>query len=208
LIVQQPDPTKNHTTRLKHGAPNEREEQKRKKETTKMELPRRRAIANPYSVLNQISDDYDPSLPPLPHPIPLPLPLQLQRQSSGSSYGDSSLSLSGDCFFVPPPVDPITGAKSDPIAGGGELGDGSGSGSGSGKSWAQQAEETYQLQLALALRLCSEAASVSDPGLMDAGDPATAQIASGASAETLSHRFWVCYNNSPYYTTGNTKYSF
>lgn len=152
-----------------------------------MEIPKRGA--NPYSVLNQISDDFDLSLPPLPHPMPLPLPLQLQRQSSGSSYGDSSLSLSGECCFVPPPYDPITGAKSDPITGGCELG--GGSGSGSGRSWAQQAEETYQLQLALALRLCSEAASVSDPGLMDSGDLATAHITSGASAETLSHRFWV-----------------
>lgn len=114
-----------------------------------MEIPKRGA--NPYSVLNQISDDYDPSLAPLPHPIPLPPPLQLQRQSSGSSYGDSSLSLSGDCFFPPPPVEPITGAKSDPIPGGCELG--GGSGSGSGKSWAQQAEENYQLELVLALRL-------------------------------------------------------
>ncbi|KAJ4775647.1 protein kinase family protein [Rhynchospora pubera] len=148
-----------------------------------MEIPKRGT--NTYSVLNQLSDDYDPSLPPLP--LPLPLPLQLQRQSSGSSYGDSSLSLSGDCcFFAPPPLDAITGAKSEPITGG------SGSGSGSGKSWAQQAEETYQLQLALALRLCSEAASVSDPGLMESGDASTAPVTSSAvSAEALSHRFWV-----------------
>lgn len=161
-----------------------------------MEIPKRGT--NPYSVLNQMSDDYDSSLP---HP----LPLQLQRQSTGSSYGDNSLSLSVDCFFVPPQLDPITGAKSDPIAGGCELGGGGGggggSGSGSSKSWAQQAEETYQLQLALALRLCSEAASVSDPGLMDSGDAATAPIAfagasAGASAEVLSHRFWVGYFNS------------
>lgn len=153
-----------------------------------MEIPKRGT--NPYSVLNQMSDD--------PLPLPHPLPLQLQRQSTGSSYGDSSLSLSVDCFFVPPQLDPITGAKSDPIAGGCELGGGGGgSGSGSSKSWAQQAEETYQLQLALALRLCSEAASVSDPGLMDSGDAATATITSaGASAEVLSHRFWVGYFNS------------
>lgn len=154
-----------------------------------MEIPKRGS--NTYSVLNQIPDDYDPSssLPPLP----LPLPLQLQRQSSGSSYGDSSLSLSGDCcFFATPPVDPITGSKSDPIAGARGSGGASGSGSGSGKSWAQQAEETYQLQLALALRLCSEAVSVSDPGLVELGYAAVGPvIAAGASAEALSHRFWV-----------------
>ncbi|KAJ3681573.1 hypothetical protein LUZ60_016062 [Juncus effusus] len=124
-----------------------------------------------YSLLNQISDE------PYPLPLPLPLQLQLQRQSSGSSYDDSCLSLSGDCsYFIPPALQP------DPLAGAG----GSGTGSGS-KSWAQQAEETYQLQLALALRLCSDSASVCDPGLVDIGSSSSGTD----TAESLSHRFWV-----------------
>lgn len=56
------------------------------------------------------------------------------------------------------------------------------------KSWAQQTEESYQLQLAMALRLSSQAASADDPHFLalSSCDRHT------DSAETVSHRFWVC----------------
>lgn len=59
------------------------------------------------------------------------------------------------------------------------------------KSWAQQTEESYQLQLALALRLSAEATCADDPNFLGPGtvDPPTA--ADSASAEVLSHRFWL-----------------
>lgn len=69
-----------------------------------------------------------------------------------------------------------------------EGGFGVGNGTASCKSWAQQTEESYQLQLAMALRLSSQAASADDPHFLalSSCDRAT------DSAETVSHRFWVC----------------
>ncbi|EHA8586405.1 putative serine/threonine-protein kinase CTR1 [Cocos nucifera] len=118
----------------------------------------------------------------------------LQRQSSGSSYGESS--LSGD-YYLPTTLSSITATIDEDafnrIATAGEARAKEGAevigSSSSSKSWAQQAEETYQLQLALALRLCSEAACASYPNFLDAGDQMAP--AERASAESMSHRFWV-----------------
>ncbi|KAK6140084.1 hypothetical protein DH2020_026082 [Rehmannia glutinosa] len=119
----------------------------------------------------------------------------LQRQSSGSSFGESS--ISGD-YYVPSLSNPEVPAShlSD---GGGEFRAKtaevsiSGGGSSSSKSWAQQTEESYQLQLALALRLSSEATCADDPNFLDPVPEDSASIASSspASAEAVSHRFWV-----------------
>ncbi|KAL8154276.1 hypothetical protein V2J09_012036 [Rumex salicifolius] len=130
----------------------------------------------------------------------------LQRQSSGSSFGESS--LSGE-FYVPS----ISAATSDPdgfsyfqeIGGGpadlryraaegsgGVGGGGVGGGSSASKSWAQQTEESYQLQLALALRLSSEATCADDPNFLDpVPDQSASRSSSPASADSVSHRFWV-----------------
>ncbi|XP_029117550.1 serine/threonine-protein kinase CTR1 isoform X2 [Elaeis guineensis] len=118
----------------------------------------------------------------------------LQRQSSGSSYGESS--LSGD-YYLPTTLSSITATIDEDafnrIVTAGEARAKEGAevigSSSSSKSWAQQAEETYQLQLALALRLCSEAACASYPNFLDAGDQMAP--AERASAESMSHRFWV-----------------
>ncbi|KAK9127647.1 hypothetical protein Syun_016444 [Stephania yunnanensis] len=98
----------------------------------------------------------------------------LQRQSSGSSFGESSPSLSGE-YYVPWDAKGAEGAGS----------------SSSYKSWAQQTEESYQLQLALALRLSSEATSADDPNFLDPMPDEMAVRGSAASAEAMSHRFWV-----------------
>ncbi|KAL0410053.1 UNVERIFIED_CONTAM: Serine/threonine-protein kinase CTR1 [Sesamum latifolium] len=68
-----------------------------------------------------------------------------------------------------------------------------GGGSSSSKSWAQQTEESYQLQLALALRLSSEATCADDPNFLDPvpDESGLAASSSPASAEAISHRFWV-----------------
>ncbi|KAH9601922.1 hypothetical protein KSS87_014751 [Heliosperma pusillum] len=118
----------------------------------------------------------------------------LQRQSSGSSFGESS--LSGD-YYVPS----ISLPAEDIVSGGGGVGagefmmriDGGGGGSSaSSKSWAQQTEESYQLQLALALRLSSEAACADDPNFLDPmPDDSSSRLSSSATAESISHRFWV-----------------
>ncbi|NP_001234454.1 CTR1-like protein kinase [Solanum lycopersicum] len=119
----------------------------------------------------------------------------LQRQSSGSSFGESS--ISGE-YYMP--------SLSNAEASFGYLNDGGGGaevrmkpleanlfGGSSSKSWAQQTEESYQLQLALALRLSSEATCADDPNFLDhvPDESASRASASAASAETLSHRFWV-----------------
>lgn len=120
----------------------------------------------------------------------------IQRQSSGSSFGESS--ISGD-YYVP--------SLSNPDLGLSHLSDGAGEfrgkatevsisgggGSSSLKSWAQQTEESYQLQLALALRLSSEATCAADPNLLDPVPDESASVASSspASAEAISHRYWV-----------------
>ncbi|XP_073272490.1 serine/threonine-protein kinase CTR1 [Primulina huaijiensis] len=121
----------------------------------------------------------------------------LQRQSSGSSFGESS--ISGD-FYLPSLSNPevTLGSLND---GGGELRvkaaepevSGGGGESSSSKSWAQQTEESYQLQLVLALRLSSEATCADDPNLLDPIPDESASRASSffASAEAISHRFWV-----------------
>ncbi|XP_075512982.1 serine/threonine-protein kinase CTR1-like isoform X1 [Primulina tabacum] len=120
----------------------------------------------------------------------------LQRQSSGSSFGESS--ISGD-YYVPSLSNPevTSGSLND---GGGEfwvkaveLSGGGGGESSSSKSWAQQTEESYQLQLVLALRLSSEATCADDPNFLDpTPDESTSRASSfSASAEAISHRFWV-----------------
>ncbi|XP_031102668.1 serine/threonine-protein kinase CTR1-like [Ipomoea triloba] len=117
-----------------------------------------------------------------------PASIGLQRQSSGSSFGESS--ISGD-YYMP--------SLSNPDASYGQLNDGGGDlrlgggGSSSSKSWAQQTEESYQLQLALALRLSSEATCADDPHFLDPvpDEGASRSSASTASAESMSHRFWV-----------------
>lgn len=128
----------------------------------------------------------------------------LQRQSSGSSFGDNS-SLSGE-YYVPSStadtlLDPDETFK---IGGGGGVGEfrskaveGAGSvvlstptSTSTSKSWAQQTEESYQLQLALALRLSSEATCADDPNFLDPV-PDESASRSPASAESISHRFWV-----------------
>ncbi|KAG6680341.1 hypothetical protein I3842_13G036600 [Carya illinoinensis] len=62
---------------------------------------------------------------------------------------------------------------------------------GSFRSWAQKTAESYQLQLALALRLSAQAARADDPNFLDfkSGDRGTPSPS--ASAEAMSHRFWV-----------------
>ncbi|KAL3839763.1 hypothetical protein ACJIZ3_024354 [Penstemon smallii] len=104
----------------------------------------------------------------------------LQRQSSGSSFGESSISVD---YCAP------EGSFSH-LSDGGEYRCGVSS---SSKSWAQQMEESYQLQLALALRLSSEASRANDPTLLDhvADEFASAVASMSASAEAISHRFWV-----------------
>ncbi|KAJ4764794.1 protein kinase family protein [Rhynchospora pubera] len=123
-------------------------------------------------------------------------PLANNRVSE-SSYEESS-TLSGDCY--PPPtiptiaLDPIPDVKAFEGDHGGGGGGGAASvsaGSGSiSKSWAQQAEEAYQLQLAFALRLCSQAACVTEPNFLEAADQLI-PLQPLNSAESVSHRFWV-----------------
>ncbi|KAF8403220.1 hypothetical protein HHK36_011319 [Tetracentron sinense] len=121
----------------------------------------------------------------------------LQRQSSGSSFGESS--LSGE-YYVPT----LSMAANDLEMSGHLQDDGFKSGgselrlkgveavgSSSSKSWAQQTEESYQLQLALALRLSSEVSCADDPNFLDPVPDESAIRSSSASAEAMSHRFWV-----------------
>lgn len=110
---------------------------------------------------------------------------------SGSSYEESS-TLSGDCY--PPAtvstvaLDPLTDVK--PNEGDGRCAASiSGSGSAS-RSWAQQAEEAYQLQLAFALRLCSQAACITESNFLDTSDQLL-HLQPLTSAESVSHQFWV-----------------
>ncbi|KAL8526273.1 hypothetical protein ACS0TY_015481 [Phlomoides rotata] len=126
---------------------------------------------------------------------PFPASFGLQRQSSGSSFGESS--ISGD-YHVPSLSNPDVGFSHLSDAGGelrGKTADVSVSGGGSSppKSWAQQTEESYQLQLALALRLSSEATCADDPNFLDPVLDESASVASSshASAESISHRYWV-----------------
>ncbi|XP_068658828.1 serine/threonine-protein kinase CTR1-like [Aristolochia californica] len=124
----------------------------------------------------------------------------LQRQSSGSSFGESS--LSGDYYLptlsaVANEVECYGAVQDEGFRGGGgdgrlNLGDNSGpGGSSSSKSWAQQTEESYQLQLALALRLSSEATCADDPNFLCPVLDDSGVGPSVASAESMSHRFWV-----------------
>ncbi|KAF8396459.1 hypothetical protein HHK36_018081 [Tetracentron sinense] len=121
----------------------------------------------------------------------------LQRQSSGSSFGGSS--LSGE-YYVPT----LSMAANDPEifgylqeegfkSGGGEsrLMAAEAVGSSSSKSWAQQTEESYQLQLALALRLSSDATCADDPNFLDPVPDESETRSFSASAQAMSHRFWV-----------------
>lgn len=120
----------------------------------------------------------------------------LQRQSSGSSYGESSLASGGDYY-----AQTLSAAAASEVDAFGylhEVGEVRGklaesaawNGGSSGKSWAQQTEESYQLQLALALRLSSDATCADDPNFLDpVPDDAASRLS--ASAEAVSHRFWV-----------------
>ncbi|KAJ3675076.1 hypothetical protein LUZ60_004118 [Juncus effusus] len=110
-------------------------------------------------------------------------PRHLQRQSSSGSFGDSSASASAD-FFPPPTVSTIA---LDAEA----KGDASASSLSGSKSWAQQAEEAYQLQLALALRLCSQAASATNPNFLDSSTDHMPALQHLVSPQTLSCYFWV-----------------
>ena len=128
-----------------------------------------------------------------------PSSIGLQRQSSGSSFGESSLSdhyvpsismLASDHdgfgYLQEERDSRMRVAAIDGAPGGG--------GGSSSKSWAQQTEESYQLQLALALRLSSEAACVDDPNFLDpVPDESLSRLSSSASAESISHRFWVIF---------------
>lgn len=116
----------------------------------------------------------------------------MQRQSSESSFGESS--LSGE--FYAPTMFTVTPDDTDKFTLGevrGRISDAGPARSGGsfGKSWAQQTEESYQLQLALALRLYSEATCADDPNFLDP-EPHESSSRSSGSAETVSHRFWVC----------------
>lgn len=117
----------------------------------------------------------------------------IQRQSSGSSFAESS--ISGE-YFVPS-VDQDGLGVEQLRSMGMETGGGGGGGAGvsfsSSKSWAQQTEESYQLQLSLALRLSSEATRADDPNFLDpvVDDLPAPRSSSAASAEIMSHRFWV-----------------
>ncbi|KAF7146862.1 hypothetical protein RHSIM_Rhsim03G0081400 [Rhododendron simsii] len=117
----------------------------------------------------------------------------LQRQSSGSSFGDNS-SLSGEYYLPSTETTALDPDDSLRIGSKGRAADLSGGGVGSAstssKSWAQQTEESYQLQLALALRLSSEATCADDPNFLDPV-PDESASRSLASAESISHRFWV-----------------
>lgn len=121
----------------------------------------------------------------------------LQRQSSGSSYGESSLASGGDYYAQN--LSAVAASEVDAFGYLHEVGEVRGklaesaawNGGSSGKSWAQQTEESYQLQLALALRLSSDATCADDPNFLDpVPDDAASRLS--ASAEAVSHRFWVC----------------
>ncbi|KAI3471980.1 hypothetical protein Pfo_028668 [Paulownia fortunei] len=120
---------------------------------------------------------------------------QQSRIGTAASFGESS--MSGD-YYVP--------SLSNPEVAFSHLSDGGGEfrvktaevsincgGSSSSKSWAQQTEESYQLQLALALRLSSQATCADDPNFLDPvpDESTSAASSSPASAEAISHRFWV-----------------
>lgn len=120
----------------------------------------------------------------------------LQRQSSGSSYGESSLASGGDYYAQN--LSAVAASEVDAFGYLHEVGEVRGklaesaawNGGSSGKSWAQQTEESYQLQLALALRLSSDATCADDPNFLDpVPDDAASRLS--ASAEAVSHRFWV-----------------
>lgn len=120
----------------------------------------------------------------------------LQKQSSGSSFGESS--ISGD-YYVPSlsnndvGISNLSDGAGEFRAKATEVSSTCGGGSSSSKSWAQQTEESYQLQLALALRLSSEATCADDPNFLDPVPDEAASVASSspASAEAISHRYWV-----------------
>jgi len=120
--------------------------------------------------------------------------LRMQRQSSGSSFGESS--LSGE-FYTTPAMFTVAPDETDEFTSGevrGRIPDlgAARSDRSYGRSWAQQTEESYQLQLALALRLYSEATCADDPNFLDPV-PDESPSRSSYSAETVSHRFWVCW---------------
>ncbi|XP_057534330.1 serine/threonine-protein kinase CTR1-like [Amaranthus tricolor] len=165
-----------------------------------MEMPGRRSN---YSLLSQVDDQIatpakfsavgggERSL--------FPSSIGLQRQSSGSSFGESSLSdhyvpsislpasdLDGFSYVQEERDSRMRVAAIDGVGVGG-----GGGGSSSSKSWAQQTEESYQLQLALALRLSTEAACADDPNFLNSVPDGSSRLSSSASAESISHRFWV-----------------
>lgn len=110
--------------------------------------------------------------------------------SSGSSFGESS--ISGD-NYVPSLSNPeMAFGCAELPAKAAEFSE-SGDGGSSSKSWAQLTEESYQLQLALALRLSSEATCADDPNSLDPLPDESASSYLPASAEAISHRFWVMY---------------
>lgn len=109
----------------------------------------------------------------------------IQRQSSGSSFGESS--ISGEYYVASADQD---GIGVDQLRSMGMETGAAGVSFSSSKSWAQQTEESYQLQLSLALRLSSEATRADDPNFLDpVVDDSPAPRS--ASAEIMSHRFWV-----------------
>jgi serine/threonine-protein kinase CTR1 len=111
---------------------------------------------------------------------------QMNKRLTESSYEESS-TLSGDCH--PPPTVSTVALLPDVKAGhGGCAASTSESGSAS-RSWAHQAEEAYQLQLAFALRLCSQAACITEPNFLDAADQLLPS--QPLNSESVSHRFWV-----------------
>ncbi|XP_022863781.1 serine/threonine-protein kinase CTR1-like isoform X3 [Olea europaea var. sylvestris] len=134
-------------------------------------------------------------------PAGFPTSIGMQRQSSGSSFGESS--MSGE-YYPPSLSNTEVAAFGQTSDGGGgemrvkaaEMSGGSGGGSSSSKSWAQQTEESYQLQQALALRLSSEATCTDDPNFLDhmLDESASRASTSSASAEAMSHRFWVHFH--------------
>ncbi|KAF8397814.1 hypothetical protein HHK36_016738 [Tetracentron sinense] len=118
----------------------------------------------------------------------------LQRQSSGSSFGEST--FSGE-YYVPTlsmagnDLDLFGHMQEDGKGGGGELRMKVVEECSSSKSWAQQTEESYQLQLALALRLSSYATCADDPNFLDSVSDESETRSLSASAQAMSHRFWV-----------------
>uniref|UniRef100_A0A7N0UWI0 Protein kinase domain-containing protein n=1 Tax=Kalanchoe fedtschenkoi TaxID=63787 RepID=A0A7N0UWI0_KALFE len=117
----------------------------------------------------------------------------LQRQSSDSSFGGSSLSSD----YYAPTLSAAATSEFDPSGelfranGLGTVGETGMDGSGWTRSWAQQTEESYQLQLALTVRVSSDATCADDPNFLDPVPDVSAPRTASASAEPMSHRFWV-----------------